>query len=172
VSVAARSWFFEDVEVGREWESPVHTLGPKETAGLAGPGTWGLYPPPLRALAILATWPRQVRGAVGSGDAVRVRSRAVEKDTEVVGGLGVIAWERQVVNPEGQVVHEAVALILVEARGGRRPGVPTWQGRGWRQRVTAWLVSAAGRLLRAGQAHPRRGPSRDGIRLETVDRVG
>jgi hypothetical protein len=163
VSVAARSWYFEDVEVGREWESPTRTLTPEETAGLAGPpgaaarlpgpGTLGPYPPPLRALAILAVRPRQTRGAFQTGETVRVRSRAVEKDTEVVGGLGVIAWQYQVVRPDGQVVHDAVALTLVEARGGDRR-LPVPAGRGWGKGVLAWLVSAAGWVLRAARPGP------------------
>jgi acyl dehydratase len=75
-----------------------------------------LYAPPMRTLAFLSMSEWHFKGPVFIGDTLRVRSRVLGKEGRARGRRGVITWQRQILNQEGNVVQQGVTLTLVEGR--------------------------------------------------------
>ena len=59
------------------------------------------------------------RAPVYIGDAIRVRSRVLEKELQGRGRRGVVVSQVQIVNQDGTVVQEGVTITLVEGRRSR-----------------------------------------------------
>ena len=150
--------FFDDVEVGQEWESLGRTITQADLvnfAGLSGDfnpihmdhefakttpfrrpiahgllvfavgSGLGLFAPPMRTLALLSVREWHFRGPIFVGDTIRLRTRVLEKEVRGRGRRGVVTWQRQVVNQEGQVVQEGVSETLVEGRANLKADAPT-----------------------------------------------
>jgi acyl dehydratase len=75
--------------------------------------------PPMRTLAFLQLREWRFREPVFFGDTVRVQGEVLHKEVRSRGRRGEITWGRHVVNQQGKVVQEGVAVTLVEGRGGR-----------------------------------------------------
>ena len=147
--------YFDDVEVGQDWESGGRTVTETDIvnfAGLSGdfnpihldheyakttpfrrPIAHGLLVmaigsglginfPPMRTMAILSMKEVNFREPVFIGDTIRIRVKVIGKEERARGRRGVITWQRQIVNQDGNVVQEGSSVTLVEGRGGR--GVP------------------------------------------------
>lgn len=80
----------------------------------------GLWSPPMRTQAFLSLREWNLREPVFIGDTIRVRSKVLEKEARSRGRRGVITWQRQILNQEGQVVQEGVSVTLVEGRGAQK----------------------------------------------------
>ena len=152
MSFSTSSLYFDDVEVGQEWESAGRTITEADVVNFAGISgdfnpihmdhefakttlfrkpiahgllVWsmssglGLYSPPMRTLAFLSVRDWHFREPVFVGDTVRMRVKVVAKEERGRGRRGEITWRRRVVNQEGRVVQEGVAVTLVEGRGAR-----------------------------------------------------
>ena len=89
----------------------------------AGSGL-GLYSPPMRTLAILAIREWHFREPIFVGDTIHARTKVLAKEPRSRGRRGVITWQRQFVNQEGQVVQEGVTMTLVEGRGTLKESEP------------------------------------------------
>jgi acyl dehydratase len=149
--------YFDDVEVGQEWESPSRTITEADIvnfAGLSGDfnpihvdhefaktthfrrpiahgvlglaigsglGTWS---PPMRTQAFLCIKEWHFREPIFIGDTIHVRTKVLAKEPRSRGRRGVITWQRQFVNQEGQVVQEGVTMTLVEGRGTLKESEP------------------------------------------------
>jgi acyl dehydratase len=142
--------YFDDVEIGQEWESPSRTITEADIvnfAGLSGDfnpihidhefakntpfrrpiahgllgiaigSGLGLGSPPMRTQAFLAIKEWHFREPIFIGDTIRIRTKVLEKEVRSRGRRGVITWQRQLINQEGQVVQEGISVTLVEGRG-------------------------------------------------------
>ena len=76
----------------------------------------GVNSPPMRTVAFLAVRDWQFRGPVFIGDTIKVRTKVIEKELRGRGKRGQVVWGRAIVNQEGKVVQEGVAVTLVESR--------------------------------------------------------
>jgi 3-hydroxybutyryl-CoA dehydratase len=157
MSFTAMHLFFDDVEVGQEWESLARTITETDIvqyAGLSGdfnpihidhefakttpfgrPIAHGLLvlaissglgtlAPPVRTLAFLALREWHFRAPVFIGDTIRLRTKVLKKEERARGRRGVVTWQRQVVNQEGNVVQEGITETLVEGRANLRTDQP------------------------------------------------
>ncbi len=84
----------------------------------------GLLNPPMRTLAFLQIREWHFREPVFIGDTLRLRTRVLEKEVRGRGRLGVITWQRRIVNQEDKVVQEGISVTMVQGRGARREEVP------------------------------------------------
>src|SRR5262245_116677 len=158
MSFTAMHLFFDDVEVGQEWESLGRTITESDIAQYAGlsgdfnpihidhefakttpfgrPIAHGLLvlaissglgtlAPPMRTQAFLLLREWHFRAPVFIGDTIRLRTKVLKKEERARGRRGVVTWQRQVVNQEGQVVQEGVSETLVEGRGNVKADGPT-----------------------------------------------
>jgi acyl dehydratase len=73
--------------------------------------------PLMRTLALMSMREWYYRGPVFIGDTIRVKTKVLEKESRGKGRLGVVTWERRIVNQNDKVVQEGVTITLVEARG-------------------------------------------------------
>ncbi len=143
--------YFDDVEIGQEWESPARTITEADIinfAGLSGDfnpihidhefakntpfrrpiahgllgiaigSGLGLWSPPMRTQAFLAIKEWHFREPIFIGDTIRTRTKVLGKEVRSRGRRGVITWQRQLINQEGQVVQEGISVTRVEGRGG------------------------------------------------------
>jgi acyl dehydratase len=76
----------------------------------------GVNAPPMRTLAFLSIRDWQFKGPVFIGDTIRIRSKVIAKEARSHGRRGVITWQRQILNQEGNVVQEGITVTLVEGR--------------------------------------------------------
>jgi 3-hydroxybutyryl-CoA dehydratase len=82
--------------------------------GLAIVGGLGWKTPPARTLAFLELREWHFRAPIFPGDAIRVRSRVVEKQFQGRGRRGMVVWEVVVLNQDDRVVQEGITATLVE----------------------------------------------------------
>jgi len=149
VSFTANHLYFDDLEVGQQWESAGRTVTQADIvnfAGLSGdfnpihmdhefakttpfhqPIAHGLLvfaiasglsvtTPLVRTIAFLSIRDWQFKGPIFIGDTIRVLSKVLEKEAGARGRRGTVTWQRQLINQEGKVVQEGIALTLVEGR--------------------------------------------------------
>ena len=76
----------------------------------------GVTSPLVRTMAFLSIRDWQFKGPIFIGDTIRVLTRVLEKEAHARGRRGTVTWQRQLVNQEGKVVQEGIALTLVEGR--------------------------------------------------------
>jgi acyl dehydratase len=147
--------YFDDVEVGQEWESPCRTITETDIinfAGLSGDfnpihvdhefakntpfrrpiahgllgisigSGLGLWSPPMRTLAFISLKEWHFREPIFVGDTIRARTKVLAIEPRSRGRRGVITWQRQIINQEGEVVQEGVSMTLVEGRGANKEG--------------------------------------------------
>ena len=137
--------FFEDLQVGRVWESPARAVTESDRAdfaalaGLTPPGLLGLSlagglfanNPPVRVQAFVALGAWEFLAPVEAGDAIRVRSTVLARQARGLGRRGVVRFEAEVVTRTGAVAQRGLIDVLVEARGGAAAG--RRDGRGGRK---------------------------------------
>jgi len=149
VSFTVNHLYFDDLEVGQQWESAGRTVTQADIvnfAGLSGdfnpihmdhefakttpfhqPIAHGLLVfaiasglsvtnPLVRTIAFLSIRDWQFKGPIFIGDTIRVLSKVLEKEAGARGRRGTVTWQRQLINQEGKVVQEGIALTLVESR--------------------------------------------------------
>jgi acyl dehydratase len=78
--------------------------------------------PPMRTLAFMQLREWHFHGPVFFGDTIRVQGEVMHKEARARGRRGEITWRRRVLNQEGKVVQEGLAVTLVEGRGRRGGG--------------------------------------------------
>lgn len=76
----------------------------------------GLFTPPMRTVALMCLREWHFRQPVFIGDTIRVHTQVLAKEARARGKRGVVTWQRQILNQEGQIVQEGVSLTLVECR--------------------------------------------------------
>ena len=149
MSFTVNHLYFDDLEVGQQWESAGRTVTQADIvnfAGLSGdfnpihmdhefakttpfhqPIAHGLLVfaiasglsvtnPLVRTIAFLSIRDWQFKGPIFIGDTIRVLSKVLEKEAGARGRRGTVTWQRQLINQEGKVVQEGIALTLVESR--------------------------------------------------------
>ena len=149
MSFTANHLYFDDLEVGQQWESGGRTVTQADIvnfAGLSGdfnpihmdhefakttpfhqPIAHGLLvfaiasglsvtSPLVRTMAFLSIRDWQFKGPIFIGDTIRVLTKVLEKEAGARGRRGTVTWQRQLVNQQGKVVQEGIALTLVEGR--------------------------------------------------------
>ena len=147
--------YFDDVEVGQEWESPCRTITETDIinfAGLSGDfnpihvdhefakntpfrrpiahgllgisigSGLGLWSPPMRTLAFISLKEWHFREPIFVGDTIRARTKVLAIEPRSRGRRGVITWQRQIINQEGEVVQEGISMTLVEGRAASKEG--------------------------------------------------
>ena len=147
--------YFDDVEVGQEWESPCRTITETDIinfAGLSGDfnpihvdhefakntpfrrpiahgllgisigSGLGLWSPPMRTLAFISLKEWHFREPIFVGDTIHARTKVLAKEPRSRGRRGVITWQRQIINQEGEVVQEGISMTLVEGRAASKEG--------------------------------------------------
>ncbi len=85
----------------------------------------GTLAPPMRTQAFLLLREWHFRAPVFIGDTIRLRTKVLKKEERARGRRGVVTWQRQVVNQEGQVVQEGITETLVEGRGNLKADAST-----------------------------------------------
>jgi acyl dehydratase len=135
---------FDQLEVGREWESAPRPItaadlgaylaltgdaepaggdpgdGPAVEAGagaLFGPAVatgLALDAPPVRTIAFLAIRGWRFLGPIAAGDALRIRNRVDAVRPRRVGRRAEVEWRVDVVNQRGDVVQGGSIVSLVE----------------------------------------------------------
>ena len=149
MSFTANHLYFDDLEVGQQWESGGRTVTQADIvnfAGLSGdfnpihmdhefakttpfhqPIAHGLLvfaiasglsvtSPLVRTMAFLSIRDWQFKGPIFIGDTIRILTKVLEKEAGARGRRGTVTWQRQLVNQQGKVVQEGIALTLVEGR--------------------------------------------------------
>ena len=87
--------------------------------GLAMVGGLGWKTPRARTLAFLELREWHFRAPIFPDDAIRIRSRVLEKQLQGRGRRGMVVWEVVVLNKDDRVVQEGIIVTLVEtARAG------------------------------------------------------
>jgi 3-hydroxybutyryl-CoA dehydratase len=84
--------------------------------GLALIGGMTRTAPPTRTIAFLGLREWHFRAPIYIGDAIRVRSKVLEKELQGRGRRGVVVSLVQIVNQDGRVVQEGVTSTLIETR--------------------------------------------------------
>jgi acyl dehydratase len=77
---------------------------------------------PTRTIAFLGLREWHFRAPIYIGDAIRVRSRVLEKELQGRGRRGVVVSRVQILNQDDRVVQEGVTATLIETRSVMRSG--------------------------------------------------
>ena len=88
--------------------------------GLALIGGMTRQAPPTRTIAFLGLREWHFRAPIYIGDAIRVRSKVLEKELQGRGRRGVVVSQVQIINQDGRVVQEGVTSTLIETRLAHR----------------------------------------------------
>ena len=122
VNFAGLSGDFNPIHIDHEFarNTPFRRPIAHGLLGIAIGSGLGLWSPPMRTQAFLALKEWHFREPIFIGDTIRTRTKVLEKEVRSRGRRGVITWQRQLINQEGQVVQEGVSVTLVEGRGAAK----------------------------------------------------
>jgi 3-hydroxybutyryl-CoA dehydratase len=87
--------------------------------GLAIVGGLGWKTPRAHTIAFLELREWHFRAPIFPDDAIRIRSRVLEKQLQGRGRRGMVVWEVVVLNQDDRVVQEGITVTLVETARAR-----------------------------------------------------
>lgn len=78
-----------------------------------------VHSPAMRTLAFTTICEWHFRGAVFTGDTIKVRSKVLKVEPRSRGRRANITWQRELINQDSKIVQEGALVTLVEGRANQ-----------------------------------------------------